>query len=152
MAELSLQSRYRELLEEYLESGDERQLRAVVELTHRTELILETTCGRVAASLETAFEAYADAGVRSLSVDVHAPPRGEEDGEEIFTLRIPAHRGQTVVIEIQGEHSGRLLPVVRLQCIGPADATMPAGRTVRRPIEPRQLYDVLTELLDPAAS
>ena len=152
MAEVSLQRRYRKLLEEYLEHGDERQLRAMVELTHRAELILETTCGRVAASLEAAFEAYANAGARAISVDVHAPRRSVVDGEEVVTLRIPARSGQTVVIEIQGEHSGRLLPVVRLQCVGPAADDEPVEPKVRRPIEPRQLFDVLTELLDSAAS
>jgi len=156
MPDAPLWDRYHQLLRDYIADGDERQLREVVALSRERGLTLETTSGRVAASMRSVLRAYASLGVLSVTVDVdrrrrsHAasrPAGGARDGGRRVTLRTPEPGGDTVVIEIRGRGPGEELPVVRLDYVSPADDE--PAELLSQPIEPRQLYDVLVELLAP---
>lgn len=152
MPDVPLWDRYHQLLRDYIADGDERQLREVVALSQERGLTLETTSGRVAASMRSVLRAYASLGVCSVTVDVdrrqrsHAAPRARvSDGDRRVTLRTPEPGGDTVVIEIRGRGPGEELPVVRLDYVSPTDDE--PAEPLSQPIEPRQLYDVLVELL-----
>lgn len=154
MPDVPLWDRYHQLLRDYIADGGERQLRAVVALSQERGLTLETTSGRVAASIRSVLRAYASLGVRSVAVDVdrrrqsHAALRRSHaaDGGRLLTLRTPEPGGDTVVIEIRGRGPGEELPVVRLDYVSPSGDEEPA-EPLSQAIEPRQLYDVLVELL-----
>ena len=151
----SLWDRYHDLLHSYLKNGEEEQLRAVVALSQEPALTLETTSGRVAASVRAVLSAYRSAGAHSVDVAVerasHSPPASavaEIQNETRITLQAPEIGVDQVVIEVSGEHPDGRMPSVRLDYVSPLEnvGDNPAAR-LRRPIEPRQLYDVLSGLL-----
>ena len=154
----SLWDRYHDLLRNYLKSGEEKHLRAVVALSQEPALTLETTSGRVASSVRAVLSAYRSAGARSVDVAVEsrmregvpvhdATPRVGVSECQI-TLQTPEIGADKVVIAVRGEHPEGSMPSVRLDYVGPrpGDDVSPAAR-LRRPIQPRQLYDVLSGLL-----
>lgn len=161
MPDSSLWDRYHQLLREYIANGDEKHLREVVSLSQERGLALETTSGRVAASVRSVLSAYASIGACSMEVDVHRQRRRQATRPEIpaecqVTLSTPELGGDSVVIEIRGRCSEKDLPIVRLDYVSPsAAAEASAVSSLSRPIEPRQLYDVLIGLLardpDPGA-
>jgi hypothetical protein len=159
-----LWDRYHRLLQAYISHGDEHELREVVALSQERGLTLETTSGRVAASVRTVLNAYASIGAQSMVVDVdrrrasheelwnaHAAPGGKAQGDCLVTLRTPEVGGDTVVIEIRGRRPEEDLPVVRLDYVSPhAEASPSSVAPLSQAIEPRQLYEVLTRLLTTA--
>ena len=161
MPDSSLWDRYHRLLQDYISNGDERELREVVALSQERGLTLETTSGRVAASVRAVLNAYASIGAQSMVVHVdrrrdsheelrraHAAPDGKTQRDCLVTLHTPEVGGDTVVIEIRGRSPGQDLPIVRLDYVGP-NAEEPAGSVAPliQPIEPQQLFEVLTRLL-----
>ena len=163
MPDSPLWDRYHRLLRDYITHGDERELREVVALGQERGLTLETTSGRVAASVRAVLSAYASIGAHSMVVDVdrrrtsheelrraHAAPGGKAQRDRLVTLRTPEIGGDTVVIEIRGRRPDEDLPVVRLDYVGPnVEEREGSVAPLSRPIEPRQLYEVLTRLLTP---
>ncbi len=161
MPDSSLWDRYHHLLQEYIAHGDERQLREVVALSQEKGLTLETTSGRVAASVRSVLSAYASVGAESMEVNIerrrqsheelrrtHAAPVDGAGGDRLVTLTTPEHGGDTVLIEVRGRCPDKDLPIVRLDYVtAKAEGHSEPFSPVDEPIEPRQLYDVLVALL-----
>lgn len=156
MSDSSLWDRYHQLIQEYIASGDEKDLREVVSLSQERGLALETTSGRVAASVRAVLSAYTSIGAESMKVDIHrgAPPTrsaesdkaSQGNGECLVTLSTPELGDGAVVIEIRGRCPNQNLPIVRLDYVS-SQPTSSAPPALNQPIEPRQLYDVLMGLL-----
>ena len=153
-SDASLWDRYHDLIRSYLKNGEEEQLRAVVALSQEPALALETTSGRVAASVRAVLSAYRSAGASSIDVAIE-PEHGtslevrqKASGECRITLQTPEIGTDKVVIEVRGEHPNGRMPTVRLDYVSPLESgdESPAAH-LARPIEPRQLYDVLSGLL-----
>lgn len=168
MPDSSLWDRYHQLIQEYIATGDEKDLREVVSLSQEQGLSLETTSGRVAASVRAVLSAYTSIGADSMKVDIHrgAPPADRQlnsatdsaRAECLVTLSTPELGKDAVVIEIRGRCTNQRLPIVRLDYVrpdqvnpdqaSPRSAESPsAPPALSQPIEPRQLYDVLIGLL-----
>lgn len=154
--------RYHHLLNDYREHGDENRLRAVVAMSQENALSLETTSGRLAASMSAVLDAYDRIGARRLDLAIDrvsesaAPDSAntENDPESGDANRIQLEtpeKEEHVVVEIRGERSGQALPVVRLDYVVRQDEdALQADKPLGNPIQPRQLFDVLTGLLEPA--
>ena len=154
MPDSSLWDRYHQLLQEYIAHGDERQLREVVALSQERGLTLETTSGRVAASVRSVLSAYASVGAESMVVNIQRRRQSHQElrraqarGDCLVTLSTPELGGDTVLIEVVGRRSDQDLPIVRLDYVSPDGEEREPVTPVDEPIEPRQLYDVLVELL-----
>ncbi len=152
----SLWDRYHQLLQDYIANGDEKHLREVVSLSQERGLALETTSGRVAASVRSVLSAYASIGACSMEVDVHRrlASRSQIPAVCQVTLSTPELGGDRVVIEIRGRCPDQDLPIVHLDYVTPSvEEETGSASSLSRPIEPRQLYDVLIGLLarDPDA-